>query len=227
MIHQNHFMTVLLRIVTALSFSLAVSSFAQQIVTAPGELSIPTPAEKPTPQPTATPKAVEKPSPKAARVPKKEATPPPAQKQVPEPSPVGNVAETVVLSAQARKTVEATLKEMENQWQAAIVAHDQAAVDSLVAPDFAGINPEGKFVNKSAIIAQVKNDKDTYATSKNEKLNVHIYGANVAVVTGSVRSKGTSKIGQAFDRAYRFTDTWMEREGKWQCVASQDSLLNP
>lgn len=220
-------MTVLLRIVTAFSFWLAVSSFAQQIVTAPGELSIPTPADKSTPETTATPKAVEKPSPKAARVPKKEATSPPAQKEVPESAPARSAAEPVVLSAQARKTVEATLKDLENQWQAAIVAHDQAAVDSLLAPDFAGINPEGKFVNKSAVIAQVKNDKDTYATSKNEKLNVHVYGANVAVVTGSVRSKGTSKSGQTFDRAYRFTDTWVERDGKWQCVASQDSLLNP
>jgi ketosteroid isomerase-like protein len=71
----------------------------------------------------------------------------------------------------------------------------------------------------------VKNDKDTYQVAKNEKVNVRFYGPTIAVVTGSTRSKGTTKAGKAFDRAYRYTDTWVQREGKWQCVASQDSLL--
>ena len=71
----------------------------------------------------------------------------------------------------------------------------------------------------------MKNDKDTYASSKNEKLSVHVYGGTTAVVTGSVRAKGTVKNGQVFDRTYRYTDTWVQRDGKWQCVASQDSLL--
>ena len=30
----------------------------------------------------------------------------------------------------------------------------------------------------------------------------------------------------AFDRAFRFTDTWLDRNGKWQCVASQAMLVS-
>jgi ketosteroid isomerase-like protein len=214
-----------LKIVTAVIFSFSASSFSQQIVTAPGNRSTPEAANESTPAAASPPPAVEKPTPKVVRSAKKEAVV--APKDVPEVAPARNAADPVALSPHTKKTVESALKEMENQWQAAIAAHDQAAVDSLVAPDFSGINPEGKFINKSAILAQMKNDKDTYGSAKNEKLNVHVYGANIAVVTGSVRSKGTNKNGQAFDRAYRYTDTWVERDGKWQCVASQDSLLTP
>jgi ketosteroid isomerase-like protein len=56
-------------------------------------------------------------------------------------------------------------------------------------------------------------------------LSVHTYGPNVAVVIGTSREKGTGKDGQAFDRTYRFTDSWMDRNGQWQCVASQVMLV--
>jgi ketosteroid isomerase-like protein len=218
-------MNSLLRIGTALLLSLSVSSFAQQIVTTPGPRSTPEAADQSAPEATSSPQAVEKPAPKAVRVSKKETVAAPAPKESAAPAPARSDAEPVALPPQGKKAVESALKKMEDQWQAAIVAHDLAAVDALVAADFAGINPEGKFINKSAILAQMKNDKDTYGAAKNEKLNVHLYGPNIAVVTGSVRSKGKNKNGQSFDRAYRYTDTWVERDGKWQCVASQDSLL--
>jgi ketosteroid isomerase-like protein len=160
------------------------------------------------------------------RAPKKEAAAAaPVPKENAETTPGRTVPEAVAPLPQTKKAVESALKKMEDQWQAAIAAHDQGAVDALVAADFAGINPEGRFVNKAAILAQMKNDKDTYGSARNEKLNVHLYGSNIAVVTGSVRSKGKNRNGQPFDRAYRYTDTWVERDGKWQCVASQDSLL--
>jgi hypothetical protein len=31
---------------------------------------------------------------------------------------------------------------------------------------------------------------------------------------------------KAFDRTYRFPDMWMDRGGKWKCVASQFSLVS-
>ena len=61
------------------------------------------------------------------------------------------------------------------------MAHNAAIVDLLVAPDFAGVDRNGKFINKSAIIAEVKNDKDTYQVEKNEKVTVHLYGPTIAV----------------------------------------------
>ena len=38
-------------------------------------------------------------------------------------------------------------------------------------------------------------------------------------------TKTTGKDGKAFDRTFLFTDTWMNRGGKWQCVASHVSKI--
>jgi|SRR6266566_6770024 len=93
-------------------------------------------------------------------------------------------------------------------------------------PILSGIPSKGKFINKSGLIsAEIKSNKDTYTSTKNEKLNVRVFRPNVAVVTGTAREKGTGKDGKAFERTYAYTDTWMERNGQWQCIASQGMLL--
>jgi ketosteroid isomerase-like protein len=120
-----------------------------------------------------------------------------------------------------KMSVEAALKDNENRWEAAYAAHDLSTVESLLANDFAGVYWDGKTMNRSSVISEFKKDKDTYKSAKNEKLAVHMYGPNIAVVVGTAHEIGTSKDGKPFDRTFRFTDTWMERNGRWQCVASQ------
>ena len=51
---------------------------------------------------------------------------------------------------------------------------------------------------------------------------VHYYGST-AVVTGAYYEKGTDK-GKPWERRGRFTDTWMNLAGRWQCVASHFSV---
>jgi len=114
---------------------------------------------------------------------------------------------------------------MENAWEAAVGKHDYTTVDGFIAADFTGVSSKNKFVGRSDVLSETKGDKDTYKTAKNEKLNVKMYGTNVAVVTGRAREVGTGKDGKAFDRTFLFTDTWMMRGGKWQCVASQISKI--
>ena len=118
-----------------------------------------------------------------------------------------------------------SVRDMENAWEAAVAKHDYSTVDGFVAADFTGVSSKGKFVNRSQMLSEYKGDKDTYKSTKNEKLNVQMYGPNVTVVTGRAREIGTGKDGKAFDRTFLFTDTWMMRGGKWQCVASQSSKI--
>lgn len=109
---------------------------------------------------------------------------------------------------------------MENAWEAAVGKHDAASVEGFIAADFMGVSSKNKFTNRSDVIDEFKKDKDTYKSAKNEKLNVKMFGPSVTVVTGRAREVGTGKDGKAFDRTFLFTDTWMMRGGKWQCVAS-------
>jgi ketosteroid isomerase-like protein len=170
-----------------------------------------------TPAVETTPKAMEKPTPAATASPAmkatKSATSSTAKAASPAPAPTGK-----------KMSVEAAIKDNENRWAMAHGKEGAATVEGLVADDFLGINSKGKMQNRRAMMAEMRKDKDTYTSGKNEKLEVHKYGNNVAVVVGKYREKGTDKDGKAFDRAYYFTDTWVERNGAWKCVASESML---
>lgn len=121
-------------------------------------------------------------------------------------------------------SVQASLREMENRWTAAIPNRDTTVAQELLAKDYVGVTSKGKTVNKRGLLAEIKKDKDTYTSAKNGKMDVRVFG-NTAVVMGSTREKGKDKDGKEFDRTFRWTDTWVERNGRWECVASQALLM--
>jgi ketosteroid isomerase-like protein len=196
--------------IAALSF--VISVLAQDEETA-------TPASQETPSTTI--QETPAPTPEAKASPTKE---PDAQKKE-EPATTPAPVKTTPSARGKKMSVSATLKDNETRWSAAIAKHDTATIESMVAPDFIGVNSKGNVQNRRAMLAEVKSNKDTYSSTKAEKLDVHMYGAGVAVVVGMANEKGTGKDGKAFDRTYRFTDTWMERGGNWQCIASQVTLV--
>ena len=209
--------------VTALSF--VTSAFAQEESPSatPEENSSTTVEEKPSTTISEEPKAQKKEETAAQK--KEELA---AQKKAQPAAQKKEVMATAVASAPGKKmSPDAALRDMENRWEGAIGKHDAATVEAMVADDFVGVSskPGAKVQNRRAMLANMKADKDTYTSAKNEKLDVRMFG-NAAVVVGTAREKGTGKDGKAFDRSYRFTDTWVDRAGKWQCVASQASLVS-
>src|SRR2546422_286405 len=58
-----------------------------------------------------------------------------------------------------KMSVEATIKDNETRWEAAIASHDVAAIEAMVASDFMGVSAKGKFVNKSGLTSEQKADK--------------------------------------------------------------------
>jgi hypothetical protein len=57
------------------------------------------------------------------------------------------------------------------------------------------------------------------SSATNDNMDVHVYGPNLATVSGTTTEKGKDKGGKQFTRSYVWVDTWMERNGKWQCIA--------
>ena len=115
--------------------------------------------------------------------------------------------------------VQANLKQMEDAWVKALVTKDHAAVGNMIADDFSGFNPEGKNVTKSQLLDAAKNEPNTLSSATNNNMDVHVYGPNLATVSGITTEKGKDKAGKQFTRSYVWVDTWMERDGKWQCIA--------
>jgi ketosteroid isomerase-like protein len=205
---------------------LATMSFAQEESASPAESTAPATEEKASATveetPAAKAKAAESASSATTEKKATAVTAPAAAASPATKKEAATAASPVAKTAAApMNTKNMSVKDMENAWEAAVGKHEFATVEGFVAADFVGISSKGKFVNRSQMLAEFKGDKDTYKTAKNEKLNVQSFGPNVTVVTGRAREVGTGKDGKAFDRTFLFTDTWMMRGGKWQCIASQ------
>ena len=76
-------------------------------------------------------------------------------------------------------------------------------------------------VGKEANLADAK--LTTFSSTDLTDLKVTVFG-DTDVATGAFASKGTYK-GKPFDDRGRFTDTWVNQNGKWLCVATHISLI--
>lgn len=94
-----------------------------------------------------------------------------------------------------------------------------------MADDFIGTSSSGKTGDKTTLLAEAKRDTNTYASASSSDMTVKMFGSNVAVVTGIAKETGKTKAGKTFSHSYRFTDTWVERNGEWQCVAAHAMAL--
>jgi ketosteroid isomerase-like protein len=111
---------------------------------------------------------------------------------------------------------------MENLWNRAELNNDANAVAMLLSDDFVMTVAEGTLYNKAQIVASVADKSYKPEVLQSNGLVVHYYGST-AVVTGAFYEKGVDK-GKAWERRGRFTDTWMNIGGRWQCIASHFSV---
>lgn len=211
--------------VAALSFVTSVFAQDESPSPTPDESPSATPEEKAsatveaTPSATASPEATKSPMKEETTVEKKE-TPATAAT-----TPAKSATPAAAATSGRKLSGTAALRDMEDRFAMALGKHDTASIEPMVADDYVGVTSRGKIENRRAMLSSIKGDKDTYTLTKNDKLDVRMYGKDVAVVVGTYREKGTTKDGQAFNRSYRFTDTWMNRNGKWQLIASQVALV--
>jgi ketosteroid isomerase-like protein len=113
-----------------------------------------------------------------------------------------------------------TVLRLEDSWASALATRDSVVFNRLLAPGFV-YTENDQVMDRAAVIRSVVAGPDTVAAAHNEEMVVHRYGSVTAVVTGWLVVKGRSASG-AFERRYRFTDTWVKRAGRWQIVAAQD-----
>ncbi len=142
-------------------------------------------------------------------------------------SPVAKAtpAATAAQRSVARGNVESQLKEIEDTYERAVQSHNLAAIEPFVADDCVVTNFKGRVMDRRAWLSEFKKDTDTYTNAKNMKMTVHMAAANVAIVTGRSREIGQDKAGKAFDRTFLWTDTFVDRNGKWMVVGSHSSLV--
>jgi ketosteroid isomerase-like protein len=118
---------------------------------------------------------------------------------------------------------EGHLRALETAWNHAEQSKDAAALGQLLADSFVYVDYDGTLMNKKQYLVSTVNDVVQNEQINNEGMTIQVYG-DAAVVNGVDRDKGLEK-GKPFFRHGRFTDTWIFRNGAWQCVASQSTLI--
>ncbi|MFN0277487.1 MAG: nuclear transport factor 2 family protein [Pyrinomonadaceae bacterium] len=118
-----------------------------------------------------------------------------------------------------------TIWYLEQDWNNAFWKKDKAWFDANWAPDFSNVSSsDGALTGKSAEIASIVNDKNTYDLVETTGMDIDVVG-NTARVTGVFHLKGKDDKGAPFDTRIRYTDTWVKHDGRWMAWSSQGTMM--
>ena len=121
------------------------------------------------------------------------------------------------------ENVEQKLIALENEWADASVRHDWAFLERMLADDYVQSNWDGTLVTKAEVLVSDKSGEYVVTSAVNDEMKDRVYG-DAAVVTGRWTAKETFK-GKDTSGQYRWTDTWINKAARWQCVASHNSKI--
>jgi ketosteroid isomerase-like protein len=119
--------------------------------------------------------------------------------------------------------VEQELIKLENEANDAWVKRDVEAYARLLADDYLATGSDGDMMTKAQDLALLKSDENTTTSMIADDFRIRVYG-DAAVVTFRSTYKSQSK-GKESTGQERFTDTWVKRGGRWQCVATHYSRI--
>lgn len=114
------------------------------------------------------------------------------------------------------------LKDLETKWSEAVKNRDGVALAAILADDFIFTDDAGGV-----------HDKADYIKGATELIKVESYrlddlATRVVGAAGVVTGRWTGKItidGKAAGGEFRFTDTFVKRQGRWQVLASQNTRI--
>jgi len=112
---------------------------------------------------------------------------------------------------------------LETTWKQAVVSRDLGFLQRFYADEYTSTDFEGMTWNKAQDIEIDTAGHFRIESFKLDDVQARVYG-DVAVVTGRNEMKGTF-IGNAATAQVRFTDVFVKRAGRWQCVTTQTTPI--
>jgi uncharacterized protein (TIGR02246 family) len=112
---------------------------------------------------------------------------------------------------------EQALVQIERDWAAASAAGDVAGIDKLMAAEYVG-NTDGQITPKKQSLANMKSGVSKTTSAEASDLKAFVVG-DTATVHGLWTEK-SSLSGKDTSGTYRFVDTFVKRDGRWQAVAT-------
>ena len=114
------------------------------------------------------------------------------------------------------------LIQLEHDWDAAFHRHDQAFIDRILADEFIVTYDNGVRGDRDLELKLALIDENVESSSMDEFIVKEF--SNTAVVWFTLHLVGPIN-GVRTDNAYRFTDVFVLRDGRWQCVSSQSTKV--
>ena len=117
------------------------------------------------------------------------------------------------------------LIQLEHDWDAAFHRHDAAFIDKVLAEEFIVTYDNGVRADRTVELELAKSLNENIESSMLDEFIVKEFG-NTAVVWFTLHLVGPIN-GQRVQNDYRFTDVFVLRDGRWQCVSSQSTHVDP
>ena len=115
--------------------------------------------------------------------------------------------------------------EFRNRYIEAEENRDLPFLEKILADDFFALNPQGKLLNKSQQLENLKRPERTLKVLNPRETHVQFYAnGDVAILTEHVTVDGTDK-GKPFGGEYRFLRVFAKQNGNWKVVLAQGSPM--
>jgi Domain of unknown function (DUF4440) len=124
--------------------------------------------------------------------------------------------------AQTAAAVEQELIKLEQTLGDATIKKDRATLERVFATDYMYTHSNAVVMNKAEEIADTMSDDSKWTAATFSDMKVRFYG-DVAIVTGVQTFQGTAKGYVSGPR--RITDLFVRRDGRWQMVGGQTTLV--
>ena len=112
-------------------------------------------------------------------------------------------------------SVEEEILALEATWGVAPLEGDLQTVSRVTADDWIGIAPTGAVMSKTDLLQMLSSRPPPLESAVYDEVQLYVYG-QTAVVISLFRGEGKGvKLEQRFMRVYA------NRDGQWQCVATQ------
>jgi ketosteroid isomerase-like protein len=134
----------------------------------------------------------------------------------------------VSVAAAQRSSVESdqeTLIKLEQGWNDAFYRKDLAFIENLLADEFVATYDDGSRGDKAKELALARDFNQQVESAVQDDFIVKVY-RDTAVVWFTLHVVGIRQ-GQRAELTLRYTDVWIIRDGRWQCVSTQSTRVNP
>jgi len=112
---------------------------------------------------------------------------------------------------------------LEHDWDYAFHHKDVQFIENVLATEFVATYAEGQRADRATEIENAKSFNQQIDASELSEFIVKVYG-DTAVVWFTQKMTGPSK-GQTITLTFRYMDVFVQRDGRWQCVASQSTKV--